>query len=167
MTNFKSTLESPKPSEVIIRFAKYVYSRITKKTNPLLIFDESLHPILKFNDTSELTVRMIGEWIIHLNPPMEVLINGFYCFLKLEHQVVINLFTYRRILLSILCLSTKVILEQPIWGSDFLVLVPWSSSRDLYTLEVTVLKLLSYQSESNLNEYTDAYFTLFYSTMTQ
>ncbi len=131
------------------------------------IFDEFLHPInydqISFDSPDAENIYVYVNTIFHvaeLSPECAIMTLAFLERLIKEQNVLLNAKTWRRTLMSIIILSSKVWEEQAVWNVDFLEHFPRVEIADLNALEKHLLQLLKWNVGLNGSLYAKYYFDL-------
>eukprot|EP01095_Lingulamoeba_sp_RSL-Kostka_P000999 TRINITY_DN1136_c0_g1_i1.p1 TRINITY_DN1136_c0_g1~~TRINITY_DN1136_c0_g1_i1.p1 ORF type:complete len:331 (-),score=73.47 TRINITY_DN1136_c0_g1_i1:331-1323(-) len=140
------------------------------------IYDERDHP-LQENPDIDLTIipdptdvflfigiafkqeDIASESIIMMQVYINRLIN--------DKKLVLYPFNWRRVVLSMLILASKVWEEDEVWNSDFKSVFPSITSKDLNQLEKVTLNLLGYNLGVKSSEFIQCYFKLRSSSTTK
>jgi len=80
--------------------------------------------------------------------------------LQEKANITMSRYTWRRILLSVLILSSKVWEDLAVWNADFIELFPYLSVRDLAELEKELLHFVQYNVTLKASEYAQYFFEL-------
>mmetsp|Transcript_5609 Transcript_5609/g.7846 ORF Transcript_5609/g.7846 Transcript_5609/m.7846 type:complete len:275 (-) Transcript_5609:54-878(-) len=170
-----STISKPKHSELMRCISEYFLKCMKDGTNvsdawrdKYQIFDESQHPLTSTHvDTTNLpdiekvekhikSVFKIGQ-LAHESLIMSV---AYLDRIRENTDFDLQPFNWKRMILSLLILASKVWEDQAVWNVDFLDLFPLTTPHDLGQLEKKVLGLLSFDVSLKASEYAKIYFNL-------
>jgi len=132
------------------------------------IFDESLHPLTNTNantedvpsvETVEKLVKAIFK-VGQLAPESLVMAVAYLERINKVNNYHLFPHNWRRTILSVLILASKVWEDQAVWNIDFIELFPLATPSDLGQLEKKILTLLGFDVGLKASEFAIIYFDI-------
>jgi len=131
------------------------------------IFDETLHPIItKTTDSKTPAIDSMEKYIKsifkvgQLAPESLIMGVAYVERIMVSSKFDLFPFNWRRTILAVLMLASKVWEDQAVWNVDFLEMFPLATPQDLGQLEKTVLSLVGFDVSLKASDYARIYFNI-------